>query len=90
MSGPFIQKRVDDALNEIIAERDTVLRLPRGAAKSARLADLFEREADLWSELYDGTTSTTQARAAIRARQYARMEAARLRSQVSAQPTSPM
>jgi pyocin large subunit-like protein len=91
MNRPFIQKRIDAALNQIIAERDTVLRLPAGDDRSARLAALFDREADLWGELHEATTSPTQARAAIRARQYATSEATRLRStprsRVSARPS---
>ncbi len=88
MNRPFIRKRVDDALNEIIADRDTALRVLTGRDKLARLADLFAREAELWGELHEVTASTTQARAAIRARQYAQSEAARLRSRAAAVPAT--
>lgn len=86
MSRPFIQKRIDAELNQIIAERDAVLRFPAGDDRFARLAALFTREAELWGELHEATASTTQARAAIRARQYAQSEAARLWTRVTAQP----
>ena len=88
MNRPSIQQRVDDALNEIITDRDTALRVLIGRDKLARLADLFAREAELWGQLHEVTTSTTQARAAIRARQYAQSEAARLRSRIAASPAT--
>jgi len=88
MKRPPVQQRIDAELNEIISERDTALRLPAGDEKFARLAALLAREADLWGDLHEITTSTTQARAAIRARQYALSEAARWRSRVGAPPAS--
>jgi hypothetical protein len=86
MKRPPVQQRIDAELNDIIAERDTALRLPACDEKLTRLAALFTREADLWGELHETTTSTTQARAAIRARQYAMSEAARWRPRICPQP----
>ena len=83
---PFIRQRVDDALNEIIAGRESALRALTGRDKLARVADLLAWEAELWGELHEVTTSITQARAAIRARQHAQSEAARLRSRAAASP----
>jgi hypothetical protein len=79
MTTAYIQKRIDSALNEIIAERDSLLQLPRSLDRRARLATLFDQEAAIWGDLYEATSSPTHARAAIRARQYAQSEAARLR-----------
>jgi hypothetical protein len=79
MSTMSIHKRVDAALNALIAERDLLLQLPDSLDRRARLAGLFEQEAVVWADLYEATSSPTHARAAIRARQYAQTEAARLR-----------
>lgn len=79
MTTMSIHKRVDAALNALIAERDTLLQLPDSLDRRARLADLFEEEAAIWADLYEATSSPTHARAAIRARQYAQNEADRLR-----------
>ncbi len=86
MKRPPVQQRIDTELNDIIADRDIALRLPAHDEKYTRLAALFTREADLWGELHEATTSTTQARAAIRARHYAMAEALRCRSRIHAQP----
>lgn len=87
LTQPAIAKRIDAEVDRLIAERDALLRLPDGPAKNAHLADLFDHEASLWGELYDATSSATLARAAIRARHYARSEAARLRAARPQHPT---
>lgn len=86
MNAPAIHKRFNSALDAIIAKRDSALRLPAGRGQRTRLAELFDQEAALWGELHEATSSSVQARAAIRARQYAQSEATRLRSRQPHQP----
>lgn len=70
-----ISEQVDQALDEIAGERARVIGWAPGAARSARLAELAESEADWWGVLFEHARVRVQWRAALTAREAARRAA---------------
>jgi len=78
-SGPTITSAnaaVDDVLDPLLEElrrrRERVQRAARDANSAARVAELYEREARLWSLLFEHSESRLQWRAALGAETHAR------------------
>jgi hypothetical protein len=74
MSGVF--EHLDEVLMRLTQQRDALLAAPGAADRSSRLAELFEIEAQMWSQLYELSTLRLVWRAALAAEAGARANAA--------------
>lgn len=72
VSGPSVNVQVDAALDVVVREREHLMATQQGAQRFSRLAELYEREAQLWTVLFEHSRARVQWRAALAAEQYAR------------------
>lgn len=70
-----ITVRIDAALDQVQRHRERLLAEAAGARRSAGIAELYEREARLWSALFDHSRIRVHWRAALVAEAYARQRA---------------
>lgn len=70
-----VRVRIDAALDQVQRQRERVLAGKAGPRRSALVAELYEREASLWSALFEHTRVRVHWRAALVAEAYARQRA---------------
>ena len=83
---------VDAALDQLQQRRQRILAEAPGAARSTRMAELYEHEARCWSVLFEHTGTRVYWRAALAAEVHARQSARHWRRRATAEahglPTS--
>ncbi|MPZ67347.1 MAG: hypothetical protein GEU83_18205 [Pseudonocardiaceae bacterium] len=70
-----VRVRIDAALEQVQRHRERALTETAGPRRAALIAELYEREARLWSALFSHTRIRVHWRAALAAEAYARQRA---------------
>lgn len=78
---------VEVELDRVSREREHLLRVSPSPPRSQLIADLFDHEAWLWSQLFERTDSRLLWRAALAAEAHARISARSWRRRLAAEET---
>lgn len=79
-----VYRHLDEAVERVIRQREQLLADPYATDRAARLALLFESEAQAWSQLFELTSLRLVWRAALVAELVARRNAADWRGRAAA------